>query len=407
MLNSSNNYLSNQQEEHQYKLKHLSLHEKMGQDLIAPFLTKSGNTLEYLSLLGCPFEIPTPFFAWKSIFLSPSFPQCIHLRTLICDSVAFDCISLVTLLNQAPLIETLELKRLQDVTFNYSILQSLAPLHHLKYLYLEYMTFDNDHAAALFIERLCILEKLVVHRSVMTLRRLNNFSSLERLKHLEFFIIEWGQEEEGEEYQVDYQEEEEPIPHYFMPPELFTHVASFELQQHQLEFVHLETIKGITLEHLIAIAGISTIKHINVQLDQVLDHENEEETLIFIKKLHTTTPIETLVLRDVAYLPPYSVILALSQLPFLKEIYLESPTMFLPSPSQVDEIIDVSRIMPLLCNNTLQRITLENAVGNRTRPRMAIDNLVSEHGLSWYSTQSFTRINDDGLYLEDVRLERQ
>ncbi|KAI7847730.1 hypothetical protein BDC45DRAFT_525173 [Circinella umbellata] len=408
MINSSNNYLSHQQEKHPYKLKHLSLREKMGQDLITPFLTKNGNTLEYVSLLGCKFETPTRFFAWKSIFLSPSFPQLIHLRTLVCDSVAFDCIALVTLLNQAPMIETLELKRLQDVTFDYSIFKSLAPLHHLKYLYLEYMTFDNDYSAALFIERLCMLEKLVVHRSVMTLRRLYSFSSLERLKHLEFFIMEWSQEEEREEEsQEDYQEEgQQPIP-YFVPPELFTHLASSGLQHHQLEFVHLDTLKGITLEHLIAIAGISTIKHINVQLDQVLDDENEEETLIFIKKLHTTTSIETLILRDVAYLPPYPVILALSQLPFLKEIYLASPTMFLPSPSQVDEIIDVSRIMPLLCNNKLQKMTLENAIGNRTRPRMAIDNLLSEHGLSWYSTQSFTRINDDGLYLEDVRLERQ
>ncbi|KAI9268989.1 hypothetical protein BDA99DRAFT_338996 [Phascolomyces articulosus] len=387
-------------------LKHLSLRENSRDNQMISFLTSNSDTIEHLELMGSRFESNTYYPGWDSLFSSPTFRMA-QLRTLVCEYIAFSSTSLVALLNQAPTIHSLTLNRVEQLILDRFSVKSLHVLPYLRCLHLEFITFRDAYASALFFERFPALEKLVARESILTLKKMTDFSSLEKLKHLELGNIEWQyDEDEDENHNTNPNSNDDNSIYSIVPSGLFASLASIPSKRSCLETIDLVGISGLTLKHLIVMADIPTIKFLDVELDDLLDEENEEETLLFVTKLQVNTMIEKLTLRYIAYLPPYSIIEAISELPYLKELYLESPAVSLPSASTVDELIDVSRILPLISNNKLEKITLENAIGNRVRPRVAINDMISDHGLLWCSKPCFTRINDDGLYLEDIILER-
>ncbi|KAI9491585.1 hypothetical protein BDB00DRAFT_832079 [Zychaea mexicana] len=389
MTISKNNYDTR---DHGEGLKHLSLCEDFGYDQIAPFLITNQHMLQHLEIIGSEYY-GYHGFGWASLVQSLHLTQ---LCTLICDGIDLDSSTMITLLNHAPTLDTLKIKRI-PLTLDRSNIRSIDMMQQLHSLHLHGITFSDEHVAITMLERFPALERLVIKKSTLSLKELGESSwyLMKQKKHLELCNIDWHvQENEGEEQQ-------QQQPTVILRPEIFRGLA---LHGSNLEFVRIVNVPNITFEHLNAIASISTIKYLDVQLEETLGDENETDILDIVTKLKKTA-IEYLSLRRICYLPSYGVLQALGELLVLNELHIEAPRIDLPAPNDQRDV-DISSILPLLCSTSLKKITFENAIGRPpTNPRAVIDDLISVHSLPWDSQPCVISF-DYSLYVADITLVR-
>ncbi|KAI8142222.1 hypothetical protein BJV82DRAFT_669884 [Fennellomyces sp. T-0311] len=234
---------------------------------------------------------------WSSVFTSLHLPK---LRTLILSGNVFSSAALVSVVNHSPVLETLHLSCSQLLTLGWTAVPALYSLERLRVLYLHGLHFTGEISLLSFVERFPALEELSVSESRTSLKIPDGFKSLRQLKRLELSNITWES--------IDEQAQEAAIVYFLQH---LTTATSIE--RIRLSHVHMPG-----LAPLLPLAGISTLKELNI----VLDHTLEDDGLLKFVTMLRKTVIQTLTLRNVNDLP-FAVLNRIAELPLLSDLTIE------------------------------------------------------------------------------------
>ncbi|KAI9494068.1 hypothetical protein BDB00DRAFT_787498 [Zychaea mexicana] len=325
------------------QLCHLAVLEDSGEDdkqQIVQALIDNQRTLEYVGLIEAD-RGPS----WSSVFRSLHLS---NLHTLVCDGIEFEINALIAMLNQCPALDTLELTLYyQPATLELSTLASLATLTRLRSLLLSGFTFANELCVTTMLERFPALEKLCVYYAEFPLNRdAANLMRNSRLSHLELCMIRLS-----DEAQV------------IALSEFFSLVVC----KPGLVTLRLLQMPQTTKRMLNGIPGVPTLRHLDIDLADVQWEAEQEVGLVsFVKGLQAGSIIQNLTFRGLDYyasLDDGAVIDALSELPFLNELALQTPNVMTAAKDSLQEDLDLAgNILSLLCKSkSLNRVVLYKA----------------------------------------------
>ncbi|KAI9495512.1 hypothetical protein BDB00DRAFT_813631 [Zychaea mexicana] len=335
-----------EQQQQQNGLRYLNVFEGVGQEHIGPALLRSQNTLEYFSMEMYP-DAFLESDDWSRLFHTLSFSR---LRSLNLYNVDFDSTSIVTMLNQSPMLETLTLKN-HIPTMSNPLSPLQQPLRLQTMLFVRTLHLDNIQpfdglSLTTLLESFPALEKLELIDLPSTLSLPRIFGRFSRLGHLHIENVPWTYSDNDSHVPTsnDYASMPFDCNSETIAARFFRQIPACEMK---LNVFHLEqdsimpviTTRRFSYDPLLlALAKISTIKELRIDLDP--DSYTDEGLLTFLRELslrqqqqqqqqqqQITAGIESLLLRNVRSMTNLALFDALAELPCLKTLAVLSRAM--------------------------------------------------------------------------------
>ncbi|KAI8137052.1 hypothetical protein BJV82DRAFT_636983 [Fennellomyces sp. T-0311] len=313
-------------------LRNLDICVDYGGDQIAGWLSKNQDTLEHLSLELYSTDYR---FDWSAIFRSLRLSQ---LHTLKVQGAQYDALSLVAMLNNCPVLETLVLD-CKSQKFDPPAIQSLCPQYRLRTLECDSLHID-DICLKMLLDRCPVLEKLVLSIATisLTVPRYMGYAT-NQLKHFRLWSVEWITNDDD-----DTSYKKEAVGRFFR----------YWTAKSKIEILSLTFVQMFGHPALISVAEIPTLKECNVILDPT--RVNGDELVQFTNKLHGTA-IENLSLCGIEHMS-FSIFNTLAELPLLRELDLPQ----LDSRQCVCKISVLGLLQMLHRSNSLKTITFRHAL---------------------------------------------
>ena len=302
-------------------------------------LTKHQHRLAYLKLkLRAHYgSVSVRGIDWGPMFQLLRMNQ---LRTFICQYIDFNITSVFIMLNNCPVIETLELHYsvgFDQMDIDQISLESMHTYPTLRSLTLSWFDIDDELSLTTFFGRLPGLEELTITSMYMPsfekIFHTHFYQCFQQLKYLymDNVILKQDTKEPGEEERLTAitNNNSETFASFF------TNLSLAQDYAQNIQTIHLWNITYVTWEVLDAIACLHSLKRLLVLLDKpviknINDNSNsnddqleqqQQRLLKFIRKLRGTN-IEELSINDVYYLST-PVFDALGDLRSLKTLSLD------------------------------------------------------------------------------------
>ncbi|KAI9250970.1 hypothetical protein BDA99DRAFT_608258 [Phascolomyces articulosus] len=360
-------------------LQHLSVcEEDYKYPQIAELLkTKCWNTLEFLDLVLF-FDEEYEADNWTNLFKSIHMTR---LKTLICRYILCDIASIFIMLNHCPLIDEVQLvfdcNPIKKV-INQSVLEQMGTLYTLRSIALHNFSFNDEFSFVGFLEKLPVLEELILADSSLILNNNPNLlRCFRRLRHL--YLNDVGPIATNSGSSTT-----------FLTPDFFHNMITFDEQQPRFESIRLRFVPCITLELLAVISGLQTLKKLDIRLDKPVKNtsEDQDHLLGFVHELvRCKSEIEELYIEQVSCLS-YNILEKLGDLLHLRTLRLGCLSLTIDSKPKL-EVIDLAGLATLLLKQSknrfigLNKICFSAVRGIHINSRVVREYLLDEGISSW------------------------
>ena len=273
-------------------LRYLSVADVYEQTGIVRHLTKSQGSIEFLSIN--PILAYENIFSWTDILIPLQFTS---LRVFELRRIDFDARSIVTILNQCPALEEAYLNP-KSLMLNSSVIQLLQPMFRLRKLICFNISFTDGLSLMTLLERLPSIQDLAMRHLTIPPIFPNGCAYPKQLKKLCLRDICWTHDDDGQK-------------------EAPTHLFQWFATNTKVEEVLLSGISEFTSRTLPSIASISTLKKLEVELEETQCGETEVANLRQFAASLDGTGIEDIYIETWWHLPD-AVVGMLKELPRLK-----------------------------------------------------------------------------------------